>query len=140
MAGFEKIANVGVSKNDPNYVAYKEFSLNHPKLAKTLEGTELKRFSITGRSGVDENAFHSAVGRVLSAAKLSGRKVVSNKMDTLKDLLNAAAETQLEEKVVIIGSEQSSILCINCKTEDLSSFFKLTVTLKVGMIISLSLI
>lgn len=131
VSGFEKIANVGIKKDDINYLTYKEFTLNYPKLAKSLEGTELKRFSITSRSGVDENAFQAAVGRVLSA--IHGKKVAA-KIGSLEDLLHIEVQAQMEEKVVLIKTAQNEILCINCKTENLSSYFKLTVTLKVGMI------
>lgn len=133
VSGFERIANIGIDKSDKKYVTYNEFRLNHPKLAQALEATELKRFSMTGRSGVDENAFQAAVKRVLAAANIiqGGH---DGKVETLKDLLNSAAERQLEEKVTLINTSQSSIMCINCKTEDLPSYFKIQARLKVGMI------
>lgn len=132
--GFERVANIGIDKKDQRYITYSEFRLNHPKLAQALEATELKRFSMTGRSGVDENAFQAAVSRVLAAANIIQHGQDSQLGGSLKDLLNSTAENQLEEKVVLITAPQSSILCINCKTEDLASYFKLTARLKVGTI------
>ncbi|MDQ2684516.1 MAG: hypothetical protein M3Y25_01585 [Thermoproteota archaeon] len=137
VVAFEQFVNIGVPHESESYISYREFSNNHPKLAQILEGSELKRFMIAGRTGVDDNAFQSAVSRVLVAANLAkGSSTETKGSNALRDLLNTAAEAQLEEKVIVINTSQSSILCINCKTEDLASYFKLTVKLKIGNLFS----
>lgn len=141
VVAFEQFANVGIPQGHEKYITYREFANNHPKLAQTLEGSELKRFMIAGRTGVDDNAFQSAVSRVLVAANLAKGVATETKgPNSLRELLNTAAEAQLEEKVVIVNTTQSSILCINCKTEDFASYFKLTVKLKIGTLLSIFVI
>lgn len=136
VTAFESAANYGKDKNHPDYISYSTFRENFPLLAESFEGTEITRFSIKNRTPMDDNMFQLAVEQLLQAAEMGEAKQEPRMADTLRGLLNPSV-ADVSEKVVHIETTQGQLLALNCQTEDVVNYFKSSVRLKIGMILSI---
>lgn len=134
IAGFEKLANPGLERDDSKYLTWETFKNNHPTLAAVLESTELPRFALQSRTISDLHAFQDAVFRALRAANIIQNKEVKENFN-FNELLNETAIDQIGEKVhVFSASGKGSVMAINCSTEVLPSYFKLSSRIRIGML------